>query len=68
MQDFIKVVTGPIKKVALLLFQLPIAGTNLGSIIIIGIIFAAIIGVITHSHSSGRLGNLINRIRNKNNE
>lgn len=68
MQDFIKVVTGPIKKVSLLLFQLPIAGTNLGSIIIIGLLFAAIIGVITHAHSSGRLGNLITRIRSKNND
>lgn len=64
MNDFIKVVTGPIKKVALLLFQLPIAGTNLGSIIIIGIIFAAIIGVITHSGGGG-IGRLIGKIRRK---
>lgn len=65
MQDLIKVVTGPIKKVALLLFQLPIGDTNLGSIILIGIIFAVIIGVITHSSSSGKISKIIGRMRNK---
>lgn len=58
MNDLFEVVTYPLKKVAMLLFSLEIGQTNLGSIIITGMIFAVLIAALMHG--GGFLTNLFN--------
>ena len=64
MQDLFDVVTIPLKKLTNLIFSLSIGNTNLGSIIIVGIVFVALIGAIMHfTAAPNRIGNLIRRFK-----
>lgn len=66
-----QIVTVPLKKLANLLFSLAISmggssGTNVASLVIVGVIFVVIISVITHSQAPGRgIGNIIRRIKER---
>lgn len=65
--DLFNICTMPFKKLANLLFslviQLPEGSSNLGSLIIVGVLFIVIIGAIMHAHGVG-LG-IFGRIRKR---
>lgn len=66
--NLLDIVTIPLKKLANLLFSLAIGmggtdGTNVASLIVVGVLFIVIIGVITHS--SGNIGGLIRKIKDR---
>jgi len=66
MNDLFELITYPLKKIAQLLFSLTIGNTNIGSLIITGLIFVVLIAAIMHGGNLiGRLGDLANRIRNR---
>lgn len=67
MTDLVDVVTIPIKKIVNLIFSLSVGTTNLGSIIITGMLFAVLIGAIMHVSGKG-VTRFIERIGKKKNE
>ncbi len=69
MTDLFNVITVPLKKIAQLIFSLTIGNTNLGSIIVVGFIFVALISAITHiSGLPTGVGRIIRRIKDHKHE
>lgn len=65
MDDLIKVVTGPIKKVALLLFQLDLGFATVGELMVTGLVFVLLLSIITHSNAVGNIGKIAGKIKEK---
>ena len=67
LSDLFSVVTYPMKKIVALLFSLSIGNTNVGSIIITGMIIVVLITAIMHERNvvSG-LGRIATKFRNRN--
>lgn len=64
MDNIVNILIMPIRRVIVFLFSLPIGNTSLGSLILIGILFSILIGIVTHSHGAD-FGGFISKIRGK---